>query len=85
MYYGDHEETPMVIGTMHRDGSNYAFKYLTASVLVDGERLIVAVTGLRLVSELASSAEQIVRKLREDLAIRIRYLVFDGGFFVQTS
>ncbi len=80
MYYGDHEETPMVIGTMHRDGSNYAFKYLTASVLVDGERLIVAVTGLESAAELASSAEQIVRKLREELEIRIRYLVFDGGF-----
>ena len=28
MYYGDHEETPMVIGTLQRDGSNYAFEYL---------------------------------------------------------
>ncbi len=81
MYYGNHEETPMVIGTMHRDGSNYSFKYLTASVLADGERLIVAVTGLASGSELVSSTTQIVRKLQEELKIRIRYLVFDGGFF----
>lgn len=81
MYYGDHEETPMVIGTLHRDGSNYAFEYLTASVLTDGERLIVAVIGLASRGEIASSTEQIVRKLREELKVRIRYLVFDGGFF----
>ncbi|MHB8566710.1 MAG: hypothetical protein ACYC7D_08150 [Nitrososphaerales archaeon] len=70
MYYGDRAETPMVIGTMHRDGSNYAFKYLTASVLVDGERLIVAVIGVASGDEVASSTAQIVQKLQRELKIR---------------
>ena len=47
MYYGDHDSTPMIIGTKHADGSNYAFEYLSASVLVDGERLIIAVLSLK--------------------------------------
>lgn len=81
MYYGDHDDTPMIIGTKHTDGSNYAFKYLTASVLVDGQRLIVAVLPLESGKDIPSCTAQIIQKLRVELKIRIRYLVFDGGFF----
>jgi len=71
----------MVIGTKHRNGSSYAFEYLTASVLADGERLIVAVASLRSRKEIPARTAEIVRRLREELELRIRYLVFDGGFF----
>jgi hypothetical protein len=81
MYYGDHDFTPMIIGTKHTDGSNYAFEYLTASVLVDGARLIVAVHSLKSRKDIPSCTAQIIRKLREQLKVRIRYLIFDGGFF----
>jgi len=82
MYYGDHDNTPMVIGTKHTDGSNYAFKYLTASVLVDGQRLVVAVLPLESVKkDIPSCTVEIIQKLRVKLKVRIRYLVFDGGFF----
>ena len=40
MYYGDHEKTLMVNGTKPKDGSRYAFQFLTVSLLVDGERLV---------------------------------------------
>lgn len=43
MYYGDPKETPMIIGTQHKNRSNYAFDYFTASVLVDGQQRMVVV------------------------------------------
>ncbi|HVB13090.1 MAG TPA: hypothetical protein VNE86_08135 [Nitrososphaerales archaeon] len=64
MYYGDHDSTPMIIGTKHTDGSNYAFEYLSASVLVDGERLIIAVLSLKTKKDIPSCTAQIIRKLR---------------------
>jgi hypothetical protein len=81
MYYGDHDSTRMVIGTKPTAGSCYAFEYLTASVLADGERLIVAVVSLRSRKEIPARTAEIIRRLREELRLRIRYLVFDGGFF----
>lgn len=80
MYYGD-PETPMVIGTQHKKGSHYAYEYLTASVLVDEERIVLAVmpvSSRALVSQLSIA---IIRRLTKQLGIRIRYVTLDGGFF----
>ena len=41
MYYGD-PEVEGVVGTQHKRGSSYAYRFATASVVLDGERLIVA-------------------------------------------
>jgi len=79
MYYGD-TKTPMVIGTQHKKGSNYAFEYLTASVLVDGERLIVAVMPIGAKSEVSSLTTRLIHQIKK-LGIRIRYITLDGGFF----
>lgn len=36
MFYGDKHATH-VLGTQHKRGSNYAFKYLTASAVIEGQ------------------------------------------------
>lgn len=79
MYYGD-PKTPMVIGTQHKKGSNYAYEYLTASVLVDGERLVIAVLPITAKSEVGDLTIGILLRL-EQLGIKIRYVTLDGGFF----
>jgi hypothetical protein len=79
MYYGD-PETDMVVGTQHKKGSNYAFEYLTASVLVDGERLILAALPISSRKEVPARVADIVARI-ERLKVRIRYLTLDGGFF----
>lgn len=79
MYYGN-PETPMVLGTQHKKGSNYAFEYLTASVLSDGERIVVAVLPMTSKTEVPRLTAQIVQRV-EELGIKIRYITLDGGFF----
>ncbi|MDG6996456.1 MAG: transposase [Nitrososphaerota archaeon] len=71
----------MTVGTKHTNGSNYAFEYLTASVLVDGERLVLAVRSLKSKKNIPSCIANIIRRLREELKLKIRLAILDGGFF----
>ena len=41
------EETDMVNGTKPKDGSSCAYQYLTASMLVDGKRLTIALIPIK--------------------------------------
>ena len=79
MYYGD-PETPIIVGTQHKKGSCYAYEYLTVSVLVDGERLVVAVLPITARSEVSDLTIGILLRI-EQLGIKIRYVTLDGGFF----
>lgn len=79
MFYGD-PKTYMVLGTQHKNGSNYAYEYLTASVLVDGERLIIAVIPIEAKNELSNLIKHVLEKIKY-LGIKIRYITLDGGFF----
>ena len=45
MYYGD-PGADGVVGTRPKKGSHYAYRFASASVVVDGERLTIAVTPL---------------------------------------
>ena len=40
MFYGDEEQAP-VVGTKHKNGSNYAFKYLTVNIVMAGCRFFL--------------------------------------------
>ncbi len=40
MFYGDEELAP-VVGTKHKDGSSYAFKYLTVNIVMEGCRFFL--------------------------------------------
>jgi hypothetical protein len=79
MYYGD-PKTSMVMGTNHKKGSNYAYEYLTASVLVDGERLVLAVLPITARNEVSDLTISVLLRIHQ-LGIKIRYVTFDGGFF----
>lgn len=79
MYYGD-PETPMVVGTQHKKGSNYAYQYLTASILSEGKRFVVAVAPMSSKSEVSDLTIGILLRI-EQLGIRIKYVTFDGGFY----
>lgn len=80
MYYGDHEKTPMVNGTRPKDGSSYAFQFLTVSLLVDGERLVVGVMPLESKYELLTLTLIAIEKVRE-LGVKISDVTIDAGFF----
>jgi len=80
MYYGD-PKTPMVIGTQHKKGAHYVYEYLTTSVLVDGERIVLVVTPVSSRAFVSQFSIAIIRRLTEQLGIRIKYVTLDGGFF----
>jgi hypothetical protein len=72
MFYG-------VNGTKEKDGSKYAYQYLTASILVDGRRLTVVLTPVKSREHLLVYVEDALNRIR-NAGIRVRYLLFDGGF-----
>ncbi|MGI0081290.1 MAG: transposase, partial [Nitrososphaerales archaeon] len=80
MYYGDHEKTPMVNGTKPKEGSSYAFQFLTVSLLVEGERLVVGAMPLESKYELPPLTLIAIKKLRE-LDVKISDVTLDAGFF----
>ncbi len=78
MFYGE-KDTDMVNGTRPKDGSSYAYQYLTASILVDGKRLTIVLTPLKSRGHLLDYVKDALNKIR-NMGIRVRYLLFDGGF-----
>lgn len=80
MYYGDHKKTSMVNGTKSKKGSSYAFQFLTVSLLVEGERLVVGVMPLDSRSELPTLTLIAMENLRE-LGVKISDVTVDAGFF----
>lgn len=79
MFYGN-PATPMVIGTQHKKGSCYAFEFLTCSVLVAGERIVVAVLPIFTKKDIPSLVKHGLERL-SGLGIKVRYVTLDGGFF----
>lgn len=80
MFYGDHEKTPMINGTKQKNGSSYAFQFLTVCILADGERLVVGVLPLESRNELPEHTLRALEKVRE-LGVKIRNVTIDAGFF----
>ena len=78
MFYGE-KDTDMVNGTRPRDGSSYAYQYLTASILVDGKRLTVVLTPIRSREHIVEYVKDALNRIRM-VGVRVRYLLFDGGF-----
>ena len=78
MYYGN-LETEGIIGTKNKAGTNYAYEYATASIVVRRLRFAVAVVPVRKRSIL--NMVRTVTGIVEELGIRIRMLLMDGGFF----
>jgi hypothetical protein len=78
MYYGD-PTSEGVVGAPRKNGSNYAYRFATASVLLKGERLTLAVTPM-----LDRSALWHVKHLLESittLGLTVKLLLFDRGYY----
>ncbi len=79
MFYGDHDTAEMVNGTRPKDGSSYAYQYLTASILVDGKRLTIVLTPIKSRGHIIDYVKDALNRIR-NMGVRVRYLLFDGGF-----
>lgn len=79
MFYGE-KGTDMVNGTKPKDGSSHAYQYLTASILVDGKRLTVVLTPIKSREHVIDYVKDALNRIRNVMGIRVRYLLFDGGF-----
>jgi len=78
MYYGD-PQSEGVIGTQPKKGSHYAYRFATASVLLDGERLTLAAIPLAGMS-LQEQVKQLLSQIFS-LGVKIKLLLFDRGYF----
>ena len=78
MYYGN-LETEGIVGTKNKAGTNYAYEYATASIVVRRLRFAVAVIPVKKRSIL--DMVRAVLGIVEELGIGIRMLLMDGGFF----
>jgi hypothetical protein len=78
LFYGDHD-AEMVNGTKPKDGSSYAYQYLTASILVDGRRLTIVLTPIKSREHVIDYVKDALNRIR-NMGVRVRYLLFDGGF-----
>ncbi len=78
MYYGS-LEAEGIIGTKNNRGTNYAYEYATASIVVKGLRFTIAVIPVKQRS--AVGMIRTVMEIIDELGIKISILLMDGGFF----
>ena len=78
MYYGD-LRTEGIIGTKNNRGTNYAYEYATASIVIEGIRFVIAVIPVtdRTILDMVSNLLDMVHSA----GIRIKTLLLDGGFY----
>jgi hypothetical protein len=79
MYYGDTAE--MVNGTLPRDGTSYAYQYMTASILTDGIRFVVYVMPIKSRSLLLKYVRDAIAFIKNRLQFEIGSIALDAGFF----
>jgi hypothetical protein len=78
MYYGD-PQAQGIAGTKPKKGSYYAYRFATASVLLDGQRFTLAVEPIIKLSVVEHVRLLINQVL--DLGVRVRLILFDRGYF----
>ncbi len=78
MYYGD-RETDGIIGTKNKAGTNYAYEYATASIVVRNKRFAIAAIPVteRTILDMVVKLLDIIKSH----GIRISVLLMDGGFY----
>lgn len=79
-FYGDHENTPGVIGGKPKNGAKWFWGYATAVSLMPGHRHTLALTALRP----GDTPDAIVERLRAQLGwagVKVRYVLRDRGFY----
>jgi hypothetical protein len=78
MFYGD-ERADMVNGTKPKNGSSYAYQFLTASILVDGKRLTIVLTPIKSREYILDYVKDALNRIR-NARVTGKYLLFDRGF-----
>ena len=78
MFYGDFNAEG-VKGTKHKNGTNWAYQFATAAVVMGDEKLTVAVTPVN--NE--SKVEHVKRLLSKvfELGIKVKILLLDSGYY----
>lgn len=81
MFYGD-KNTPMVVGTQHKYGSNYAYRYITASILSDQGRLVIAAQPFMEANKenMLKAIAIILNEIKH--RVKISYILFDRAFYL---
>jgi hypothetical protein len=80
MYYGD-TAADMVNGTKPRAGTSYAYQYMTASLLLDGTRLVVYAMPIKSRSMLVEYVRDAIAFITNRLQLQIAGIALDAGFF----
>lgn len=78
-FYGEHESAEMVHGISSKNGSSYAYQYLTASILVDGRRLTVVLTPIKSRAYMLTYIDDALNRIR-NMGVKVQFLLFDAGF-----
>jgi Transposase DDE domain len=78
LFYGD-KESEMVHGIRSKDGSSYAYQYLTASILLDGRRLTMVLTPIKSRAHMLAYIGDALNRIR-NMGVKVKHLLFDAGF-----
>jgi hypothetical protein len=78
LFYGE-KESDMVHGIRSKNGSSYAYQYLTASILLDGRRLTIVLTPIKSRAHMLAYIEDALDRIR-NMGVKVKHLLFDAGF-----
>ncbi len=78
LFYGE-KDSEMVHGIRSKNGSSYAYQYLTASILLDGRRLTIVLTPIKSREHMLAYIDYALNRIR-NMGVRVRHLLFDAGF-----
>ena len=77
-YYGS-LQTEGVVGTKPKNGTAYAFSFLTVSVLTPHKRIIIAVIPLKTKNNLPTTVLELLNYVKQKVK-SLLYVAFDNGF-----
>ena len=78
MYYGD-PKAEGVVGTVRKNGSNHAYRFATASVLFNGQRLTLAATPM--LDRCILWHVKVLLECIFELGVTVKLILFDRGYF----
>lgn len=77
-YYGDKND-PHVVGTQHKNGTNYAWRYITAEIVEKGKRLCIACEPVYSDDEKPVVLARILEQVKR--IVKIEVVLVDRGFY----
>jgi hypothetical protein len=77
-YYGK-EKPPEVRGTKEKRGTNYAYQYLVADIVVDGERFTLAILPVPALANMPALVKKVLERVKR--LVTVRKVLLDRGFY----